>query len=182
MKTLSINVYPVNELPEDIKTKVLNKYRYINTEDSYWYEPTIEDWKNELHKQGFPNAEIHFSGFHSQGDGACFDADIDVKHFGLRFSELLNEYACFRIEKTRQSSYYFHKNTRYTAYYSTRKNNIDTYLKGLNESIESVRVELCKKIYSDLENQYNYLTSDEQVIEFLTENDYYFTENGTLIP
>ena len=41
-----------------------------------WYEPIIEDWKEKLDKFGFKDARIMFSGFGSQGDGACFEARI----------------------------------------------------------------------------------------------------------
>ena len=44
--------------------------------DDHWYECVIEDWKAKLKRKGFHEAEIVFSGFGSQGDGASFTATI----------------------------------------------------------------------------------------------------------
>lgn len=41
-----------------------------------WYDFIYDDWKETLENAGFINPEIHFSGFWSQGDGACFDAAV----------------------------------------------------------------------------------------------------------
>jgi hypothetical protein len=53
---------------------VLDKYRYVNTEHHEWWGCVYEDWKQRLEELGFFNIHIYFSGFASQGDGACFAA------------------------------------------------------------------------------------------------------------
>ena len=37
-----------------------------------WYEHTINDFKDSLESLGFEEVQINFTGFWSQGDGACF--------------------------------------------------------------------------------------------------------------
>ena len=49
--TKTITLYKYNELPEDIQEKVLEKNRYINVEDGFWY-----DYDG---KTGFSRKEIH---------------------------------------------------------------------------------------------------------------------------
>lgn len=58
-----------------ISKKILEKakenLREYNTHEG-WHETITEEWKEALNQIGFPDAEIHFSGFACQGDGACF--------------------------------------------------------------------------------------------------------------
>lgn len=50
----------------------------VNT-DHDWWDCTVETWKNALAEIGFLDADIRFSGFWSQGDGASFTASIDAE-------------------------------------------------------------------------------------------------------
>jgi elongation factor P hydroxylase len=77
MNTVSINLYTFEELAHEVQKKVVERERSINVEDSYWYEPIIEDWTEELQQRGFEQVKILFCGFGSQGDGACFEARIN---------------------------------------------------------------------------------------------------------
>ncbi len=53
--------------------------REAATGDEYWYESAYEMWKEALYQIGFENANISFSGFWCQGDGASFTADVDAE-------------------------------------------------------------------------------------------------------
>jgi len=44
-----------------------------------WYEFTYNDWKEALEQVGFTDADISFSGFWSQGDGASFTSGLDIE-------------------------------------------------------------------------------------------------------
>ena len=46
--------------------------------DHEWWDCLLDDWKQALEQIGFENANIHFSGFSSQGDGTSFTADVDL--------------------------------------------------------------------------------------------------------
>lgn len=54
---------------------------------------------------------------------------------------------------------------------------IRSYYEGLSEYVRS----LCCEIYADLETEYEFQTSDEQVIENIEANDYEFDEDGDLL-
>ena len=75
-KTLTI--YSFNELPEDVQASTIEKNRDTNVfSGSNWYESVLDWWKEKLEIIGFEDADIRFSGFWSQGDGASFTAHCD---------------------------------------------------------------------------------------------------------
>lgn len=46
--------------------------------DFDWYSCVLDFWEHALDQIGFENAEISFSGFWCQGDGASFTASVDL--------------------------------------------------------------------------------------------------------
>jgi len=52
--------------------------RYINVEYNDWYDYVFESWIEKLKTRGYEDINIQFSGFCSQGDGACFTAYVDI--------------------------------------------------------------------------------------------------------
>lgn len=62
-----------SELSAKGKAKAIDAHRDINT-DHDWFDFVIEDYENKLKKLGFYDIKIQFTGFASQGDGACFTA------------------------------------------------------------------------------------------------------------
>lgn len=57
------------------------------------------------------------------------------------------------------------------------KTAVESYFKDLDETV----TDLCCQIYSDLEKEYEYLTSDEAVEETLEANEYEFDEEGEIV-
>lgn len=97
------------------KDELIEKYRDINVSHEWWdgiYEMVTEDMKNI----GFSVDKIHFSGFWSQGDGACFVGAIDnwelfLKHTGYDnplLIELAHVFWSFRVS---HSSRYYHESS-----------------------------------------------------------------------
>jgi len=75
--------------------------------DYSWWDGDIgEDWKDkdgkyhrsegyfdeQLAEKGFENTKINFSGFCSQGDGACFSCTLDVKKIVETYNIVLRSY------------------------------------------------------------------------------------------
>ena len=75
---------------EEIKQKVVEKYSYINVDYANWHDFIINEWKLKLEELGFINPEISYTGFYSQGDGASFIADVDIK-LAAQKSELFTD-------------------------------------------------------------------------------------------
>lgn len=182
MKTYILNSYSFDELSKDAQQIAIENNRQINVYDDFWFEWIIDDFKERLENIGFLNPKIYFSGFHSQGDGLCFDADINA----IGFCETTNEkrianFANIFIEKNQYSNYYSHEKTRYTNWELTNGKNINDTIDILAKKIETLRLEKCREFYDELYEEYYELQSDENIRETLIANEYEFNENGKSI-
>lgn len=187
MKT--IEVFEIDELSDDAKKRAIESLRDINVSHSWW-ELVYDKHKQIINDAGFINPELHFSGFWSQGDGACFDCDyVNIEQYAQTTNEKRvlalqkEEYIDFGVMKNGYANHYSHEKTRYTDWSANRT--VSGVLKavcdGLENKIENRRLELCRALYRDLEAEYSYLTSDELILEVIRDSDYHFLENGTLI-
>lgn len=59
------------------RTALLEKYRYINVEYDHWWDSVEADFIEDMKQVGIHVDKIYFSGFWSQGDGACFVGSLD---------------------------------------------------------------------------------------------------------
>lgn len=74
----TISVYQFNELSDEAKQKAIDNNRHWNISDPDWYQLVLDSWYQLLSSIGIDDAQIGFSGFCSQGDGACIhDASFD---------------------------------------------------------------------------------------------------------
>jgi hypothetical protein len=92
----------------------MEKYRYINT-DHDWWDCTYENFKADMEAEGIRVDDIYFSGFSSQGDGACFegkvcDWGVFLKKLGYD-SPVLTRFAedTWRFS-VKHSGHYYHEN------------------------------------------------------------------------
>lgn len=193
MKTITIKKTLYNF--KEVREKALEKNRYINV-DYDWYCFTIDDYRDKLEKIGFINSKIYFSVFYYQGDGACFDAYVDIEKlldYLLEIKKLdedevkklknLQDFYDIKIKKNQLANRYNHENTRYIIienYFSNELVEDKTLLEKLENIVEKLRLDLCIDIYKDLESEYNYLTSDETLSQQLEDDFYWFNEDGTI--
>ena len=163
-------------------------FRVDNDEEVFWWDFIYEDWREKLEKAGFHGAQIYFSGFWNQGDGACFDAECNtddlVKDLDPKFKQLHSDVdITISIQSNSYANHYSHERTRYIDI-DIYKDNItpdqDSMLDELQAIIEQKRLDLCRAIYKDLENEYEYRTSDEALIEDAEANEWTFNEQGRM--
>jgi hypothetical protein len=64
-----------NSLPARQRDEILDKYRDWNVYEC-WHDYVYEDFKREMDAIGIEVDDIYFSGFSSQGDGACFEGRV----------------------------------------------------------------------------------------------------------
>jgi hypothetical protein len=64
------------EITPEVRAKLIEKYRDINVWDG-WHESTYEWFTERMSAIGVRVDQIMFSGFWSQGDGACFEGAVD---------------------------------------------------------------------------------------------------------
>lgn len=85
-RTITKTVYVFKELLDPnkegkVNQKAVERARSWLQEaatDFDWHSCVIDFWETALEQIGFENAEIAFSGFWSQGDGASFIANVDL--------------------------------------------------------------------------------------------------------
>lgn len=191
-------VYSFDELSPEAQRKVLDDYRDINVEHTNWWEDEIEHQEDLLREQGLPDADIQFSGFYSQGDGASFTASVDrvnvfLKTIGMQ--ELPQEVEeCFRISVDRRYGGYVHeRSVSLNVEVNSDEDVIETHpfgfevpfewrLHKIAEEIEERGGEWleqrCRQIYRALEDEWDGLQSDESVEDTLMANDYRFNAEG----
>lgn len=193
-RKITKEVYLFNELSEEAKKKAIENNRDWNVSIFDWWDGVTDMWVRILADVGFPNAKIWFSGFGSQGDGACFDADVDEGVFTqlmmcetsqtgmeqLRLANLAFHKGFLDLSITQVGHRYVHEGTRAIDWnINTYSDVIDSKLEEVIGEIEDLRRGLCQEIYRDLEREYEYLTSDDVVAESLEVNEVEFEEDGS---
>lgn len=195
MKTKTIELYQFDELSKEVKAKVVDRERYINTEGGFWYKYPLEEWNDKLSELGFIDANISFTGFYSQGDGASFVCkSVDVPLF-LAKQKAKGQYKSFlrAIEKGKvEVNAEIHRIDHHYSHEYTVKAEVEVspdeegYTNFFNdgnrlqELLTSVVRTLSKQIYRELETEYEGLTSDEAVVDTIKANEYYFTASGRM--
>lgn len=181
------------------REKLIKKHRDINV-DYEWYDCTEGDLKDDMEERGFLVERMHFSGFWSQGDGACFEGWMqDWKKFCAKVPEFVRDFPYLSVYlqdesgnyKVTQSGGYYHGNCTYHEYDSDLEGEIEQldsddpeqmmryglYSKALIEEAdvfewlkEYFKTEM-RSLYKRLEEEYEYLTSDEAVWDSIEAND-----------
>lgn len=110
-----------NSLPARQRDEILDKYRQWNVDHTDWWDCVEETFKSDMEAMGIDVHKILFSGFWSQGDGACFEgkvADWPLFLTSIGYSDAALIYAaenfdwCFSSNHTHYL-YYHHKSVSY---------------------------------------------------------------------
>lgn len=183
MKVVKIKTYKINELNKEAKAKAIEDCRDINVQDD-WYEGVQCDWIEKLELLGYGDIQIFFSGFSSQGDGACFTAQVDIQEYieahklKTKFKKLW-EYEGGTITIKHNAHYFYSTSTTVEAdgfYYVDQK--LGEQADALVEMIEKEREELGDALYKELEKVFAIAISDEAVLETIECNEFDFLESG----
>jgi hypothetical protein len=207
-KNRTIKIYQFDELSESAKEQAREWYRQGNCDDSFWSECTIEDAKEIGKYMGMDLDKVYFSGFWSQGDGACFEGTwraSDVKVDKLKeyapqdkelhrivngLAELAKEYPDGYFKVTHRGHYSHSGCTSFDVELPCEQEEDLEYgspeYKALQVKLgedEDTLIELARDfmdwIYRTLEKDWDYQNSDEQVDEAIRANEYEFLEDGT---
>ena len=184
-------LYKFDELSTESKEKAITSFQ---EDDSYldydWHKDTINDFKTILELIGYYDITCYFSGFHSQGDGACFSARFSrnkrclekVKSYCPKEQEILNIVEKIQSEIPLHEEYEIKHSGHYYHEYCT-----NVYYLGDNEKAEQLDErflelsrQLMRILYEKLNTEYYYLNSDEAITEYIKANNYEFTEDGKL--
>ncbi len=169
MKTVTVTLFTVNELKEEVKNKVLDKYRYINVEDAQWWNNIYDDAKEiglkitsfDLNRNRHANGEFLLSANEVaqnilNNHGESCETYKTASSFIEDWQPIFNDYMDESSEK------YENKETE-----EQLQEMEDSFLESLLEDYSIM-----------LQNECENLTSDEAVEETLTINEFSFLENG----
>jgi hypothetical protein len=199
MKKIEIEVYSFDELSEEAKQKAIQQVRESDYPYDYWDDDILDNWKEKLENLGYPDAEIAYSGFWSQGDGASFTCtNVNVEMFLERqeqtnFKRLLHLIKKEHVEvdtatvKRDKYHYYVHYNTitaNVSLYFTNERvfsthPRIEEIFEEVENAIQQEIINLSQEIYSELNKEYDSLTTDEAIIGEIKAGEHEFYKNGT---
>lgn len=206
MRTETINIYQYSELSETAKQRAREWWRECANSDNNFAECVYEDaakmadifgldintrWENS----GNYSPNIYYSGFSSQGDGACFEGDYKYKAGALKAikDEAPQDTELHRIVKALQDAQrkVFYRATARTKhrgfYYHSWCMDVDVDLVNdlkqfseLEREITQLMRDFADWIYEQLESAYEWENADDQVIASIEANEYKFLESGAI--
>jgi len=187
MKTITTNLYKFSELLKEVQETLLEKNRDFETTFDDWHDPITEGFTEDMTEAGFAEIKTQFSGFWSQGDGACFTGRVtDLRLFMENFLDLPQEVKDFdgamEISIIKRgatfASRYCHSNT-IEANIEVYDIQMPDYIRAFETTVTEWARTQSDKYYSDLEKYYDEITSDESVTEILEEKGEVFLKDGS---
>lgn len=206
-ETICTTVYQFPELSDAAKEKARSWYREAAFHDDWW-DAVYDDFERicvilgvilktrPVWLMGGGTRQkpcIWFSGFSSQGDGACFEAKVqhakgsarEIRAYAPQ-DQTLHRIAD-RLQAAERQNFYqlcadvAHRGRYYHEYCMTIDVSRDSPTaqpptQGSDESVVEALRDLARWLYRQLEAEYDHLSSDEAVEEGIVINDYTFTD------
>jgi len=160
MRIIETKAYQFEELDEQTKEKAIDNCRHINVDDDYWYEFIKEDLSNVgIELRSFDINRGNYA--HLFIDDMYISCEKIIKLHGLNCET-------YKIAE------------RYIKEYKEIHQHIhdDDAIECLDEEYQK---EFSWEVLSMLRKEFEYMISDEHIIEFFDINQCEFTENGKLI-
>ena len=181
---------------ESISSDLLEKHRDINLYHGWW-EYIYGDFKDRMELQGITVDDMYFSGFCSQGDGACFEGCINPlrflrKHFPKDYP-MLRKLVGYggRVHLTcKHSGHYSHEfcttfsldveslwhfmptHTELHEQVVLKYDRLlDLEVADFEEKATKVLRGYMRQLYRELEQEHDHLVSDTAVWDSITMND-----------
>ena len=202
-------VYDIRELPDAAKEAARSWYRE-HCLDHAWYDFVYEDFETicailgirlqtspiPLHGGGTrENSHIYFTGFWSQGDGACYEGSYSHARGATKAirahapqDEELHQIADTLQAIQRRNFYQLHSSIRHRDRYCheyTMEIRVERdsptwqpVTDGAEDTVIEALRDLARWLYRQLQNEYEHQTSDEVVDEVIAINEWTFTRNG----
>jgi hypothetical protein len=194
MQLETVKTFEFDELSSEVQQQLIDDSRDSNV-DYDWWDYTYDDFREACKLMGFTIDKIYFSGFSSQGDGACFTGTYQYKKGSVRsikdFSPQCVEFNnaaldLYELQKplfyqfhasVHQSGRYVHENTMHVE--TERLDGI--WIQDGGDEAEAF-LEICKTLarylYKRLEAEYNHYRSDEYGRERLSELEVMYLKGG----
>lgn len=205
MRQETINIYTFNELSEQAKEKAREWFRSGGTSDDFDF--CIEDAQRMGELLGIEfgthavklyggstryDANIYWSGFCSQGDGASFEGYYTYKRGALaqikkeapqdtelhRIAKALQQAQARNfyqvVTRVTQSGHYCHEHTMSFDHERADEKELHDDCRQIEDALR----DFASWIYRQLDNENDYRNSDEYVDDCIIANDYEFYAGG----
>lgn len=218
MRAIETTVYQFTELGDAAKEKAREWYRRGLDGDNYFAESVIEDAAQIAEMMGIDLRQrsvrligggtrqepaIYWSGFSSQGDGACFEGDWhacnvkpgavaahvgdseqcrEIKRIAAEFERLAAEFPCADFQVAHRGRYSHEHSVEFDFTLGRGHELTDEQAARADDAEEELAEaarDFMRWIYRQLEKEYEYTRSDEQVDESIIANEYEFEEDGS---
>ena len=210
---IATTVYQLDELSAPAKEAARDWYRHGAPSDD-WYDTVYDDFERICTILGVELAthpvrlygggtrqepSIWFSGFSSQGDGACFegtyryakDSTAALRTYAPQDTELhriadalaaIQRPNFYQLDATIQhQGRYYHEYAMTISVERSTETGQDI-AGGAEDAVTEALRDLARWLYRQLEREYSYQTSDEVVDETILANEYSFTAAGKRFP
>lgn len=210
MRTIEVKAYQFSELSDKAKEQARDWYKQ-GAFDYDWWDFVYDDAAAIAKLMGIdvmvgkatlnngkvvPKAAINFSGFWSQGDGACFESsytgvegaekavkdyapqDTTLHAIARELDEVQAKYGYGITGGSKHTGRYSHSGCMTCSFYDQDDNEIAD---DDAATMTGLFRDFADWIYRQLEKEYDWLNSDEQVDESITANEYEFDEDGKRI-
>ena len=189
----TIDTYTFDELDDAAKERAREWWRRVGEGDDFWSEWPLDDAKAVLKLIGFTIDRIYYSGFWSQGDGACFEGAWSAANVNAtalkayapvdkelhRIADAVQAFAvrypgAFLTVKHRGHYYHQYETVFTVQAFDNEDNEIDVDEQPI---IDAAR-DAMEWIYRQLKATYEYKDADAQVDDTIRANEYEFTKEG----
>jgi hypothetical protein len=191
-ETIETTVFTYNELSESAKNRARDWFYQAGALHHDWFDSVYEDAKAVGALMGITIDKIYFTGFASQGDGACFEGSYEYAKGAVKAiadyapqDETLPRIAKALQETQRKAFYRLSAKVYHSGhYYHSRCTSIHVFNQSdwaeseIDESISESLRDFMDWIYNQLERDHDYLSSQEVVEETIVANGYTFTADG----
>jgi hypothetical protein len=104
-----------NNLSARQQDEILDKHRHWNVEHIDWWDGVYDCFKADMDAIGIDVDEMYFSGFYSQGDGACFEGSVNdwpkfLASLGYTCPALIALAVEAWVFSVKHSGHYYHEN------------------------------------------------------------------------
>ena len=202
MKTVTVTGYEYHELSDKVKERLASAYIDGLSNEEWWYDFLEEEFKEEAAKAGYSIAEVRFSGFWNQGDGASFSACVypiewlrargGSKNYWRLFMNLIRGRYHLDIWISFNTQHYCHSNTMTIDFdlsgdaywHDTDFDALDELnrqaAKLVDEIISDAR-QMAKDFYRTLEKEWESITSESAIDEEFKQMGHTYTAGGYVL-
>lgn len=188
MKTITYNTYKFDELSEEAQEHAIEKLRYINVEDSFWYDYdgktgfTAKELKRmKLAVKDAPDELLKFKDVYFDTDRSWY---IQFTNCHFSDDEIARKFLCVPADIWERVYWSFETIGRDATTKLVYEWQGDKELTKRQEEILDRAVEIfsdkMEEALKGLRNAYEWNLTDEAVKETILCNEYDFTEDGNL--